>query len=176
MKSILLVGSSIFQEWTQATSLLSNCRIVNQAVGGTQTADWIYRLTEIIPAESPDAVLYYCGSNDLNVDLPLERIMANVMECRLIIRRESPSTRFAYFGIIKAPQKVGRWEVIDELNEKIARALPAGDLYVDTNTLFFQRGEPVKEWFIEDGLHLTKEGYGQLSSFAARRIDKWLNE
>lgn len=174
MKSIFLVGSSIFAEWSQASKLWPNCRTVNRAIGGTTTSEWIQNLVEVLPTEATDAILYYCGSNDLNCGISEERILANVRECRRIIGEEKPSSKFAYFGIIKAPQKAGKWDIIDSLNENIASTLQVGDLYVDLNPIFFCDGAPVEEFYVKDGLHLTIEAYARLSCYAAPIIDRWL--
>lgn len=176
MQSILLVGSSIFKAWTQAIDSFPNYKIVNRAVDGTTTSYWVETMHDVLVADSPDVILYYCGSNDLNCEIPEETILTNVRECRMIISNYSHSIKFAYFSIIKAPQKVGKWNVIDELNKNIMSSLYSDDMHVDSNAVFFHGGNPVKKWFIEDGLHLTSEAYDQLSRYAVPLIDKWLNK
>ncbi len=74
----------------------------------------------------------------------------------------------------KAPQKQGKWTLIDRLNAAIRTDLPAGDLYVETNDVFFRDGRPVARYFVEDGLHLTGKAYATLSTYARPLIATWL--
>ncbi len=148
--------------------------VVNRAIGGTITADWVSCLAGILSAESPDVVLFYCGSNDINAGVAEDEIVANVARCRRIVAAYSPDTAFAYFSIIKAPQKLGKWDLIDRLNDAIRNALPAGDLYVESNDVFVQGGQPVVQYYIEDGLHLTNEAYEDLGAYTRPLISDWL--
>jgi lysophospholipase L1-like esterase len=174
MKRVLLVGSSIFEQWTDLTEIAADAPVVNRAIGGTITADWVLCLAGVLSAESPDAVLFYCGSNDINAGVAEDEIVANVVRCRQILAAYSPETAFAYFGIIKAPQKLGKWDLIDRLNNAIHSNLPAGDLYVESNDVFVQNGRPVARCYIEDGLHLTDEAYESLAAYARPLISDWL--
>jgi len=175
MKSILMAGSSIFELWTTAAELAPGFQVCNRAVGGTHTSYWTEHIREVLAADSPVAVLFYCGSNDLNFDVPPAMILENVRQVRAAVRETLPAAGFAYFGIIKAPQKAGKWELIDRLNADVRAGLPEGDLYVDTNRVFFREGKPVVSCFLEDGLHLTAEGYQALTSFARPLVRTWLD-
>lgn len=176
MQTIVLAGSSIFQAWTHAQDIAPGHRVVNRAVGGTTTQYWKDRLAAVMAAESPDAVLFYCGSNDLNQNISEGAIVENVVQCRAVVRRQSPTCLFAYFGIIKAPQKNGKWDLIERLNRAIRSALPPRDLYVETNEVFFPEGRPVSRLFAEDGLHLTDEAYDLMSVNARPILAAWMME
>ena len=89
------------------------------------------------------------------------------------MHRFSPTATFAYFSIIQAPQKQGKWELIDTINRDIRGGLTAGDLYVETNNVFFADGRPVEHLFVEDGLHLSAEAYTQLSAYALPLVQDW---
>lgn len=174
MKTALLVGSSIFEAWNTAPEIFPNWKTVNRAIGGTVTSYWAEQLANTLSEENPDIVLYYCGSNDVGTDVPQNEILRNVLRCRESISEHSPAIRFAYFAIIKAPEKAGKWTLIDTLNAQIQAQLPADDLFVDTNAVFFDGTKPRDELFIEDGLHLRAEAYARLSVYAAPLLHHWL--
>lgn len=174
MKKILLVGSSIFEWWYNAASVAPGAAVINQAVSGTTTAYWVEHLANVLATESPDVVLFYCGSNDINNDVPDETIIANTFLCRAIIESWSETTVFGYFSIIKAPQKREHWERIDGLNETIDAGLMEGDLYVETNVVFFAESGPPAHFYVEDGLHLTTPAYSALSAYAEPLLVDWL--
>ena len=172
---LLLVGSSIFAAWHCATDLLPHGEVTNRAVGGTVTADWVVWLADILTEESPDLVLFYCGSYDLNRGVTEDDICANVARCRSLTGKWSPQAKFAYFGIMKAPQKEGKWHVIDEVNQRISSALLPGDLFVDPNDIFFQDGTPLACYYVADGLHLTDAAYACLLDYSAPIVSDWLD-
>ena len=90
------------------------------------------------------------------------------------IESKSPTTVFAYFSVIKAPQKSGKWELIERLNSAIRIGLPTGDLYVETNDVFFDDKLPMNHFFAKDGLHLTNEAYLALLTYARPLISNWM--
>ena len=176
MKTILLVGSSIFEAWSNAKNIAPEQNIRNRAIGGTTTSYWTEYLINVLSDEMPNTILLYCGSNDINCDVSTDDISANIANCRLIIQNFSPSTTFVYFSIIKAPQKKGKWELIDNLNVSIKNELPPNDLYIETNNLFFVDNAPVERFFIEDKLHLTSKAYDELSAYTQPLISAWMKK
>ena len=174
MKNILLVGSSIFQQWREAKNVAPAAIVTNRAISGTVTAYWLEHLAEVLANETPDVVLFYCGSNDINSAISPEGILTNTLRCREIIQALAPSCQFAYFSIMKAPQKNDRWQLIDKLNANIKNNLPTKDLYIETNDICFINNQPIKDFYIEDGLHLTPEAYTTLVAHTRPLIASWL--
>lgn len=172
--SILVVGSSIFEFWEAIDSVAPGCRVVNRAVGGTTTAYWAENLESVLDEIAPDLVLFYAGSNDLNAEVPDESIVANVLSCRATLQRLAPGSRLAYFSIIKAPQKQGKWERIDRIDAEIRARLSPGDLFVESNDVFFPDGRPAERFFLEDSLHLTEDAYDALTEYVRPRLAAWL--
>jgi lysophospholipase L1-like esterase len=173
MRKVLVIGSSIFEQWENIGYVMPDCDVHNRALGGTITRYWTERLPKILPQESPDVLLFYCGSNDLNHDVPESEIIANILACRAIFSQHVPQARFVYFGIIKAPQKFGKWEMIDRINASVAQHLLAGDFYIESNSVFLLAEQPIAHYFIEDGLHLTDEAYDALCDYAKPILTHW---
>jgi lysophospholipase L1-like esterase len=181
MCRVLVIGSSIFEQWQHVSRVMPDCTVKNRALGGTITRYWTERLPKILPQElrdeaSPDVVLFYCGSNDLNQDVTEETIIANILVCRNILFNQVPKAAFVYFGIIKAPQKFGKWEMIDQINKGVANNLQAVDLYIESNVVFVREGQPVARYFVEDGLHLTEEAYDALCDYSMPILFHWLKK
>jgi lysophospholipase L1-like esterase len=178
MYKVLVLGSSIFEQWSEVARVMPDCAVKNRALGGTITGYWTERLPKMLTQtpreELPDVVLFYCGSNDLNHDVTEGDIVKNIKTCRAILSERVPRAKFVYFGIIKAPQKFGKWEMIDRINAGVADNLLAGDLYIESNVVFLQGGQPVTEYFVEDGLHLNSEAYDALCAYAKPLLSDWL--
>jgi lysophospholipase L1-like esterase len=172
--TVLILGSSIFEQWTCVQAAVPGCRVVNRAIGGTVTAFWVEHLATVLTEVSPDFVLFYCGSNDLNAEVSDEAIVANVLACRATLKALAPATKLAYFGIIKAPQKLGKWEQIEQINTAIGTQLAPGDLYVESNAVFFPESAPIAHYFTEDSLHLTDDAYAALADYAQPLLAEWI--
>lgn len=166
MHTILVVGSSIFEQWRDIAQVAPACRVVNRAVGGTTSAYWVENLTRVLAEESPDTVLLYCGSNDLNEGVSETQIVENLRQCGALLG----GIPLVYFTIIKAPQKWGKWEQIDRLNAAIFAALPPGTRLIESNAVFFPENEPVWHLFTDDALHLTDAAYDALCAYAKPRL------
>jgi lysophospholipase L1-like esterase len=175
MSRILLTGSSIFEMWSNSAQAAPEHTVVNRAVGGTVTPYWRDVLAPVLAAERPDVLWMYCGSNDLCGETVPDDIADNIIACRRIAAAHNPSLRFAYFSIIKAPQKRGRWDVIDSIHADIREQLMPGDLFVDLNQIFFPNGAPRRELFVEDELHLTAAAYDAMAEYTRPLMQKWLN-
>jgi lysophospholipase L1-like esterase len=175
MSKILLTGSSIFEQWSNASEAAPDHIVVNRAIGGTVTPYWKDVLGPVLAAEKPDVLWMYCGSNDLCAETVPDDVADNIGACRKIATEKNPAMRFAYFSIIKAPQKKGRLEVIDAIHADIRARLLPGDLFVDLNQIFFPNGAPVRELFVEDELHLTAAAYDAMVEFTRPLMHKWLN-
>lgn len=176
MKSILLVGSSIFEQWSNAQAAAPHDTVINKAVGGTVTTYWLEHLKEELELETPDVVWFYCGSNDFNQDIPIEAIVANTLACRELVHNVSGLTKFAYFSIMKAPQKLPKWQLIDKVNSAIREGLPAEDLYLECNNVMFGDKPAIKEFYVEDGLHLTDNAYKDLSAYVEPIMAQWMHK
>lgn len=162
--------------WRDAATVAPNCSVINKAISGTITSYWIENLADALADTLPDRVLFYCGSNDINGSVTEEQIAKNISHCFNIIHDLLPNISAAYFSIIKAPQKDGKWELINRLNDTVKASLPVGDLYVETNDVFFDGNKPVDKFFIDDGLHLTDNAYMSLSDYARPLISNWMTE
>lgn len=170
------MGSSIFEQWMCVQNAVPGCHVVNRAIGGTVTAFWAEHLAAVLAEESPDFVLFYCGSNDLNAEVSDAAIVANVLACRATLKALVPHAKLAYFGIIKAPQKLGKWEQIEAIHAQLAQGLLPSDLYVESNAVFFSDNAPVEHFFIEDGLHLTDDAYAALTDYAQPLLAEWIRD
>lgn len=168
MPRIVLIGSSIFAEWQSVADIDPTATWLNRAVGGTITADWTGPLRQILRETQPDQLWYYCGSNDINHNLAAQDIAARTTHCRQVLHQFNPTIPFIYFDIIKAPQKMGRWDLVDQINTAVRDQLSPIDRAVDTNAVFLEKGKPVAAYFREDDLHITPAGYTALAQHVAR--------
>jgi lysophospholipase L1-like esterase len=169
-KPIVFVGSSIIALWKSLPRYFPGTRILNTAVCGAQTGDILARLDELVIDHEPWAVCYYCGSNDINSPIPVDTIIANILETHHRLSRQLPNLKFVYLSIIRAPQKKDRWHLVDQVNLAVQQhSTTRRDFrFIDINPVFFNHdSSPRLDFYEEDQLHLTAKGYAALGAYLA---------
>lgn len=161
---ILLVGSSIFRQWTNVAEQMAPLPVLNRAFGGSRTGDQLARFDQLVPRYAPRVIVYYCGSNDLkaaNPDAP-DVIFARFREFSERVRTQFPATRLIYAASNRSLDRVAQWEKVDHYNA-LARAYCAatpGRTFVDLNpALVDAEGRPRRELYRDDKLHFHPPAY-----------------
>ncbi len=168
LKKLLLIGSSILEQWGQPDGLAPGLRVINRAIGGTMTSHWIPLIGPLLREIEPDFVLCYVGSNDIGAGRGAEDIVRD-----LLAVRDQIACPFGYLGIIKCPQREKRHGEIATVCGAIRAALPPEDLWIDTDPVFLPGGRPVPHFYVEDQLHLTPAAYAALLDHARPCLAAW---
>ena len=166
MKNLVLVGSSIFQQWD--VSNLKGLNVFNLAVGGTTTEYWLENIKNNIKPNIQNYAIY-CGSNDINENIPSNKIVDNSKEIIEIIKSSNIKMQVAYFSIMKAPQKTDKFKIIDDINTRIKSSLSGNDIFVDLNSVINTNSK----WYVEDDLHLTEPAYTEMGKKCAPLLQEW---
>ena len=176
---IVFVGSSIFQFWTHLAEQMAPLPVLNRAIAGTATQDWLDRIGQLVFPFEPRIVVYYCGSNDISAGEDAGPILERTKRFIDILHRKSPDTFFYYASIHKAPEKRARWDVVDAVNremERYSRQTPNAG-YIDLNpVLFDSRNQLRLNLFLPDGLHFRPESsaYREFSQIVKPILtEKW---
>jgi lysophospholipase L1-like esterase len=153
---IVFVGSSIFQYWTHLTEQMAPLPVLNRAIAGLTTQDMLGLLSRVVLPYKPRIVVFYCGSNDISVGETADAIIERTKRFLQILGEKSPDTFVYYTSILKAPEKMDRWDVVDAVNQEMARYSRQRKTlgYIDLNpVLFDSRGALRLDLFLPDGLH-----------------------
>ncbi|MEO0514711.1 MAG: GDSL-type esterase/lipase family protein [Planctomycetota bacterium] len=167
---VLLVGSSIFEDWGEGPrDVFRRADVVNAAIGGTQTVDWLPRVEEVLREHRPDVLCVYCGSNDLSHGRPAGQVADHLREWRNRVEAFDPAIAFVYFSILKCPEKAGRYDDIDTVHASVRQHARPGDHFVDVNPVMLIDAEPPQHpegFFLDDGVHLTARAYTAMAERA----------
>ncbi|SPE52597.1 Lipolytic protein G-D-S-L family [Verrucomicrobia bacterium] len=166
-KAILFIGSSIFGQWANLSEQMAPLPVFNRAFGGSLTTDLLYYMDKVVLTYEPRIIVYYCGSNDINAGRSADKVFAGFRSFVERVHARLPQTRIFYVSINRAPQKQGKWDVVDAAN-KLARDFCAKDKalgFIDVNpALFDARGQPRLDLYLPDKLHFKPPAY---EAFAA---------
>lgn len=157
---IVFTGSSSIRFWKTLGEDLAPLAVLNRGFGGSTIADVNHYFDQVVGRHSPAAVVFYAGENDLSAGREPEAIVAD-FERFLALKEAALGDAPVYFVSLK-PSKL-RWAQfarqgwINDRIRELAERRP--DLqYIDVVQPMLSDGAP-KEIFVEDGLHMTAEGY-----------------
>ena len=174
---VLLVGSSTFKRWTNAATDLAPLPVTNRAFGGSQTSHQLMFFEQVVPPCRPQLIVWYCGSNDIKGKKEPQSVLQRTEEWLEKVLKYDDSIQVLLVSIHRCPQKHrdAQIDVVDAVNrgyEEIART-KEGVFYVDVNpALQSLTGKPRAELYVEDGLHLNREGYYQMNTLLKPAIEK----
>lgn len=160
---ILFVGSSSIRKWDDLERNFSSYVVLNRGVGGAVTNDITYFAKDIIFPYAPRQIVIYVGENDLpdagvNADTLLQRFKG----LYTTIRSKLPTIPILYISIKPSPSRVAFFEKGKQANALIKDyiATKKNITYIDIYPLMLDAGgNPRKELFLSDMLHMNKDGY-----------------
>jgi lysophospholipase L1-like esterase len=167
-KLILFTGSSSIRMWNNIQDYFPDKTVINTGFGGSHMSDLLYYLDEIVIKYRPDQIFIYEGDNDVASGKKPAGIMKDT---RKLIHQLNKALPFVQTVLISPKPSLARWELREtytKLNnrfEKYAARNGKIDFINVWPVMLNEEGTPVKELFIEDGLHMSKAGY-----------DLWVNE
>lgn len=158
---ILFIGSSSIRRWDLAKSF-PDLDVLNRGFGGSQTEDAVHFFDRIVLPCCPRIVVLYAGDNDLAQKKTPRQVANDVWAFRCKLCQALPETRLIYIAI---KPSLKRWNLIAQVREtnaliKCAFACDPRLSFLDIDaSMLGADGLPRPELFVEDGLHLSEEGY-----------------
>lgn len=159
--AVLFVGSSSIRLW-DLKKWFPDLPTVNRGFGGSHVEDSVYYVDTLVLKHRPQTVVLYAGDNDLAAGKTPATVLADYQRFVAAIHEALPGTRIVYIAV---KPSLKRWNLIAQVRETNAliRELSAGDdrlRFVDIDqAMLGDDGMPRPELFVEDGLHLSEQGY-----------------
>jgi len=159
---ILFTGSSSIKFWKDPIKDFDNPNIINRGFGGSQIIDLIENFDQVILKYHPKKIVIYSGDNDVQAGKSAEIVFGDFCTLYGMIKVKLPNTRVYYIAI---KPSLNRWAKVLEM--KKANTMINEYLNTKSNGTFVDifspmiglEGKPSEKYFIEDGLHMTDEGY-----------------
>lgn len=161
---ILFIGSSSFTIWQDVQSYFPTKPIVNRGFGGSTLLDVIHYSDKVIFPYQPKQIVIYCGENDVASS---DTVSANIVLSRFktlfnLIRNKIPDVPILFVSLKPSPS---RWNMRDRM--MASNKLIKKYLRKQKNTKFLsvwkpmlsENGEPKKDIFLQDNLHMNAKGY-----------------
>jgi lysophospholipase L1-like esterase len=159
---VVFVGSSSIRMWTTLDRDFPGVPVLNRGFGGSEISDVVQFANRIVVPYKPRVVVFYAGDNDLAAGKTPARVLADFQSFVASMHRELPGTRVAFVSI---KPSIARWNIVGSIREanRLVRDYVSSDdrlVYVDVFTpMLDATGQPRRELFLADGLHMTPAGY-----------------
>lgn len=158
---ILFLGSSSIRGW-DTDKWFPDLGVVNRGFGGSQISDSLRHFDELVVPHAPKTLVFYAGDNDINAGKKAERVLDDFTTLFGKVHHHFPDCRVVFISI---KPSLARWELVGEMrraNAMIAKLAEKEPLlaYLDIDApMIGKDGKPRPELFVDDGLHMTDEGY-----------------
>jgi lysophospholipase L1-like esterase len=159
---ILFTGSSSIRMWKNPAMDFNNPKILNRGFGGSQIIDLIENFDQVILKYHPQKIVIYSGDNDIQEGKTAEIVFGDFCVLYGMIKAKLPNAQVYYIAI---KPSLNRWNKVIEMQK--ANTMIHEYLNTKSNAAFVDifspmidiTGKPSEKWFLEDGLHMTNEGY-----------------
>ncbi|MBS7457569.1 SGNH/GDSL hydrolase family protein [Coralloluteibacterium stylophorae] len=171
--AVLFVGSSSIVMWRTLDSDFPGVATINRGFGGSDLDDTTHFARRIVLPYRPRAIVMYAGDNDImNGDSP-EQLRDDFVEFVETVRSRYPDLPIAYIAVKPSIARRALMDAGARANALIHDWAAGQDdvAFLDVFTpMLDARGEPRPELFLDDGLHMTAQGYALWRPV----VDAWL--
>jgi lysophospholipase L1-like esterase len=162
--SILFIGSSSFTMWKDIKEYFPGKSIINHGFGGSTLPDLIHYIHDIVPSKKIKQVVIYCGENDLasSDSVTATKVLERFRILFTILRKKIKDVPIVYVSMKPSPSRQLILGKIREGNRLIRQYLKSkrktafADVYSE---MIDDEGKPRAEIFLNDNLHMNKQGY-----------------
>lgn len=160
---ILFVGSSSIRMWPDLENTFADYVVLNRGVGGAIINDVIFYADDIIFPYNPRQIIIYVGENDLpDENNTADSVFHRFKNLYKIIRNRLPNVPIAYIAIKPSPSRekyVGKAKEVNGLISRFLKDEPNAEFIDIFTPMITKGGNNRPELFVEDMLHMNKEGY-----------------
>jgi lysophospholipase L1-like esterase len=157
----LFVGSSSIRLW-QTADAFPGLPVINRGFGGSTIRDVNYFADRIVFKYKPRTIVFYAGDNDIAAGRSPDEVFADFETFAKSVHERLPNTQLIYLAIKPSPSRWKMWSKSQTVNVRILELIKKNDhdLYIDVATpILSSDGEPRKELFRDDDLHMNPKGY-----------------
>lgn len=161
---IVFTGSSSIRRWTTLKDDFPGLPVLNRGFGGSVANDLIAHADIVVFRHKPKLLVTYTGSNDLNANLSVQEVFEDYTKFLNLVHQRLPGTRVIVTSVKIAIKRISQIPQVHELNRKLLKWTTGKGWvrYVDTTSyLADTMGQPIREYYVDDLLHLSPSGYAK---------------
>ena len=180
-EGIVFIGSSSIRFWDTLAQDMAPLPVIQHGFGGAKLNDVVFYAPRLVSAFSPRAVVVFAGTNDIDPSASKspDTLLASYQAFVAAVRKEQPQVPILYIAITPSPLRWSIWSTAQATNRLIEQwsATQPALYFVDTAPgLLGDDGEPRRDHYRFDGLHLTALGYAKWTDSIRPRLESILAE
>jgi hypothetical protein len=162
--AILFAGSSSIKLWSSLENDMSPYPVIQRGYGGAKLSDFAVYADRIFAPHLCRAIVLFIA-NDITgseSDKSPEEVGKLFQFVLKIIRKTHPDTPVCWIEITPTAARWSVWSQIQKANDAISDIClqNRNTLFIRTDSSFLDaKGKPKAELFVDDKLHLNKQGY-----------------
>ena len=160
--AILFAGSSSFRMWETIEKDMEPLPVINRGFGGSTFADLLNFTDRIVIPYRPKIIVVYEGDNDLMAETAkAESVIESFNKFVQRVHSKLPETKIFFLSLKPSPSRLNLWPEMTKVNAAIAKLAAKTEKlgFIDVATPMLRNGAMRKELFLEDMLHMKREGY-----------------
>lgn len=162
--AIVLVGSSSIRMWTTLASDLAPLVVVNRGFGGATMRDVLHYAQRIVTPCRPRGVVLAAGENDLEPwrGRSAGDVAGDTSWFAELMERSMPGLWLYVLNVKPSPARAETHDEGRRLNamlDHLCRSRPRRRLVDVAGAMLDADGRVRRELFLDDGLHLSPQGY-----------------
>lgn len=158
---ILFIGSSSIRLWKTAICF-DEYNVVNRGFGGACITDMLYFYEVIAKKKYPKAIIFYCGDNDISINISVNEVYRNFIILFAKIKTDFPNTKILCIPTKPSKSRLKYLPKMLEYANLIKEYCKENKdfYYVDIiNDMIDKEKQPIDSLFCNDKLHLSEKGY-----------------
>ena len=160
--AVLFTGSSSITMWKDIAEYFPESRVINRGFGGSQFSDLLQYADRVIFPYKPLKIFIYEGDNDIASGESPKAIFKEAKQLREMIEKKFPEVPVVFISAKPSVARAHLKEGYEALNKKLKKYADSkkNTMFADVYTAMLdENGEVYKHIFLEDKLHMNKEGY-----------------
>ena len=158
---IVFYGSSTIRLWKTLVDNFPKHNVLNLGFGGAFIESLEKYFETLFNFSCPKAIVLYLGGNDLSLNYNANQIVEMIRSLIFRIHEKFPESKIINIGIKPSFERQKDLKVIKQINHRM-REFSSNISYLNQVDLFeglMTNGKIDKKYFLQDGLHLNKQGY-----------------
>ncbi len=155
-------GSSSFRLWKTLTRDFPDQTTLNLGFGGAKITHCLYYFDQLVKPINLKSLVFYAGDNDIADGCLPTQVLNFFAAFYRRFRELFPKTKITFVSIKPSPTRSHLLNRITKSNEFVMQFLSkeSNTFYLDVyNRMLNKTREIRKEFFLEDGLHMSRKGY-----------------
>jgi lysophospholipase L1-like esterase len=172
--AILFAGSSSIVKWTTLAADFPGKVVLNRGFGGSELSDLLHYADQIVVPYAPARIVIYGGENDLQQGQTPAAVHATFRALCERVHAALPATRIGFIALKPSPSRLKILPAVLEANRLIAAECSRDPrrTFIDIYPLMLGAdGQPRRELFVQDMLHLNPAGYAVWRPLVARFLE-----